>query len=213
MKYKCMICGYIYDEAKEGKAFEDLPESWQCPICKASKSSFVPEEENQTVAAVNREKTHYSLKKLSSKELSSVCSNLARGCEKQYKEEESKLFTELADYFLSISPAEENADVAHLSDLIIEDINEKYPDLKSIAEEHKDRGTQRICVWGEKVTRMLSSIMEGYKKDGEDFLKDTDIWVCTTCGFVYLGNKAPSICPVCKVPDWKFEKVEGRSAL
>lgn len=36
------------------------------------------------------------------------------------------------------------------------------------------------------------------------------IWVCTVCGFVYVGDKAPELCPVCKVPAWKFEKVERR---
>ena len=35
--------------------------------------------------------------------------------------------------------------------------------------------------------------------------------VCTVCGFVYVGDVAPELCPVCKVPSWKFEKVEGRA--
>ncbi len=40
MKYLCEICGYIYDEEKEGKKFEELPEDWVCPICNASKEEF-----------------------------------------------------------------------------------------------------------------------------------------------------------------------------
>ncbi len=32
MKYKCTICGYIYDEAVEGKKFEELPDDWKCPL-------------------------------------------------------------------------------------------------------------------------------------------------------------------------------------
>lgn len=51
-KYKCKICGYIYDPAigdpeggvKPGTAFEDLPDSWTCPICNAPKSEFEKEE-------------------------------------------------------------------------------------------------------------------------------------------------------------------------
>ena len=31
MVYKCSICGYEYDEEKEGKPFSELTE---CPICK-----------------------------------------------------------------------------------------------------------------------------------------------------------------------------------
>ena len=44
----------------------------------------------------------------------------------------------------------------------------------------------------------------------EAFLKDTDVWVCSVCGFIYTGDTPPELCPVCKVPDWKFEKMEGR---
>ena len=39
-KYKCKICGHIYDEAKEGVKFEDLPEDWKCPLCKVGKNMF-----------------------------------------------------------------------------------------------------------------------------------------------------------------------------
>lgn len=40
-KYKCLLCGYIYDDAKESVKFEDLPADWRCPICGADKSMFV----------------------------------------------------------------------------------------------------------------------------------------------------------------------------
>lgn len=36
----CKICGYIYDEEKEGIPFEGLPEDWVCPLCKHGKSDF-----------------------------------------------------------------------------------------------------------------------------------------------------------------------------
>lgn len=49
-KYECDICGYIYDPASgdqdngiaPGTSFDDLPESWTCPICGADKSQFSP---------------------------------------------------------------------------------------------------------------------------------------------------------------------------
>ena len=44
-KYKCLACGYIYDEEKEGVKFEDLPEDWVCPLCGVPKSSFEKIEE------------------------------------------------------------------------------------------------------------------------------------------------------------------------
>lgn len=39
-KYKCSLCGYIYDDAKEEVKFEDLPDDWCCPLCGAPKSLF-----------------------------------------------------------------------------------------------------------------------------------------------------------------------------
>jgi len=47
-KWRCTICGYIYDPeegdpesgTKPGTAFEDLPNDWVCPICGATKDQF-----------------------------------------------------------------------------------------------------------------------------------------------------------------------------
>lgn len=39
-KYRCKICGYIYDDSKEDIKFEDLPDDWKCPLCGAPKSMF-----------------------------------------------------------------------------------------------------------------------------------------------------------------------------
>ena len=40
-KWKCTVCGYIYDPAEhDGVAFEQLPPAWKCP-CGAGKSKFV----------------------------------------------------------------------------------------------------------------------------------------------------------------------------
>ncbi|MBN1789205.1 MAG: rubredoxin [Bacteroidales bacterium] len=51
-KYKCLICGYIYDPLEgdpdggvaPGTAFEDLPNDWHCPVCGVSKEDFEPVE-------------------------------------------------------------------------------------------------------------------------------------------------------------------------
>ena len=42
MKYKCLICGYIYDDNKENIPFSELPDNWKCPVCGAPKSMFEP---------------------------------------------------------------------------------------------------------------------------------------------------------------------------
>ncbi len=39
--WRCAVCGYVYDEAKEGKKFEDFPDDYHCPVCNAPKEAFV----------------------------------------------------------------------------------------------------------------------------------------------------------------------------
>jgi len=47
-KYKCTVCGYIYDPElgdpdggiKPGTPFEEIPDDWVCPVCGASKDKF-----------------------------------------------------------------------------------------------------------------------------------------------------------------------------
>lgn len=39
-KYKCFLCGFIYDEEVEKVKWKDLPEDWKCPKCYSPKSSF-----------------------------------------------------------------------------------------------------------------------------------------------------------------------------
>ena len=47
-QYRCTVCGYIYDPEQgdpgsgvaAGTSFEDLPETWVCPLCGVGKDSF-----------------------------------------------------------------------------------------------------------------------------------------------------------------------------
>ena len=45
MKYKCSVCGFVYDEDSEGTKFADLPNDWTCPLCGADKDAFKKVEE------------------------------------------------------------------------------------------------------------------------------------------------------------------------
>ena len=52
MKYRCVFCGFEYDEElgdeangiAPGTKFEDLPADYLCPICGAGKEHFEPVE-------------------------------------------------------------------------------------------------------------------------------------------------------------------------
>ena len=47
-KYKCPVCGYIYDpvegdpnsEIDPGTLFDEIPENWLCPVCAVPKNEF-----------------------------------------------------------------------------------------------------------------------------------------------------------------------------
>lgn len=44
-KYKCIVCGYIYDPAEnDNVAFENLPDDYACPLCGVGKDQFEIEE-------------------------------------------------------------------------------------------------------------------------------------------------------------------------
>jgi rubredoxin len=48
-KYRCIVCGYIYDPEvgdpesgiPPGTLFDDIPDDWFCPVCGVEKKDFV----------------------------------------------------------------------------------------------------------------------------------------------------------------------------
>src|SRR5512147_1729584 len=53
IKYKCHVCGYVYDPEKgdpeggikKGTSFAAIPDGWVCPVCRAAKDMFEKTEE------------------------------------------------------------------------------------------------------------------------------------------------------------------------
>ncbi len=51
-KYRCTVCGYVYDPElgdpdggiKPGTPFEEIPDDWVCPVCGAAKGDFEKED-------------------------------------------------------------------------------------------------------------------------------------------------------------------------
>ncbi len=224
-KFVCTVCGFVYDEAKgmpdagiaPGTKWEELPESWVCPMCGAPKALFKEQNDDGAVmAAADAAEVRIAapsavegdMRELTPLATSVLCSNLAKGCEKQYKAEEAALFTELADYFRRSAGASE-PDEQRLLQLIENDLQSALPSAHAEAAAAKDRGALRALVWSEKVTRILDALMTRYQREGDAMAEKTGVYVCTICGFVYIGDEPPAICPVCKVPGWKFMKIEG----
>lgn len=208
VKFVCQVCGYVYDGGKESVPFDSLPDSWKCPLCGAPKGEFKPAEAAAAGTAAAPAALEGELGPFTASQMAALCSSLGRGCEKQYKAEEAALFRELAAWFTAAAPPAADASVEALAEALRADVAD-YPALRAAADANHDRGAARICVWGEKVTRMLSSLLDRYLREGEAMLEGQEIWVCSTCGFVWIGETPPELCPVCKVPAWKFEKAEG----
>lgn len=207
-KFKCAICGYIHDEVENGN-FDELDDNYICPICGAPKDLFEEEvsvekevlETKETV--INTSETDDV--ELSNLELSAICSNLSRGCEKQYLETEANLFRELSDYF---NCNHENIDFNsdYLMNLINIDLESNLKIADECANKYNDRGAKRALTWSTKVTSILKILLEKYKNSD---LKDEKVYVCTICGFVFIGNDLPDICPICKVQKNKFMEIKG----
>lgn len=200
-EYICTVCGYVH------KTDGELPQDFICPLCGAGRDAFKLKEEKNAQTAIEK---HHTEKELSTMEMSIICSNLARGCEKQYLPKESENFKKLSEFFRSKAQPEDMASYEKLLELIEQDLSSGFPYGNIVAGKQPDRGALRCQVWAEKVTRMLQSLLLRYRTEGDKMLENTGVYVCTVCGFVYVGNEPPKLCPVCKVPDWKFEKVERR---
>ena len=222
-KLICSICGYVYDEAlgnseagiTPGPQWQDVPDDWTCPLCGAGKADFQQMQLQQAVqkqslaqpqqaATVTADETH----ELSFGELSALCSNLAKGCEKQQRPTEAILFQELADYYQAKTAPGQVAALSDILALIGQDLNEAYPAANEVAVRDGDRGAQRALVWGEKVSRMLGSLLKRYESQQDKLLGQTNIFVCEACGFVFVGDEAPDVCPVCKVPKFRLEQIQ-----
>lgn len=208
-KYRCTICGYIYDDTKNEVKFEDLPDDWKCPLCGAPKSLFEEvkeeKEEIKKESKVEVIEEDDDLRELSNYEISLICSNLARGCEKQYLEEEKDLFRELSKHYEGLEE-DKAGNLDDVINMIDNDIN-NFSKAMEVFSKYDDRGAKRVVNWANKSTNIMKVVIDTYKEKGIDYIKNTKIWVCDICGFVYIGDNPPKVCPVCKVPSLKILEV------
>lgn len=218
--YVCTICGYVFDESagasdigiSAGTKWESLPSDWKCPICSAPKSAFEKKEESVSEPAAESTAEIVKTAGYTAGELSDIFSNLAKGAEKQCLPEEQKLLTRLADYYLSKRSIEQKTDIKGLRNALETDIAGRLKSGMEASVSVSDRGSMRVLTWAKKVSAMDQSILDEYEQKGDAMLKDTKLWVCSICGFVYVGDVPPEICPVCKVPSFKILEMKKEAA-
>lgn len=217
-KFICSICGYTYDEAagepskgiSPGTLWEDIAEDWSCPLCGAMKSDF--EEEKVQSVPVSQDPTPLkqdisNVEGFTYKEISALCSNFGKGCEKQYRMELAELFKQLEAFYRNQNVgAEKERSVTEFQDILNKNLK-AYEQDSMLAVAVADRGAMRALVWGEKVTKSLKSLLNRYEKQQAEFLETTHLYVCEVCGFAYVGEEKPEVCPVCKVSNKKIAVV------
>lgn len=214
-KYVCTICGFIYDEAQgipesgiaPGTKWADIADDWTCPLCSAAKENFEEQVEESTSQEIATTENNEELGGLLNAEMSALFSNLSKGATKQYLEEESELFAKLSDYYKRKTAVVPENSFKHIMLDIAKDLNDTYPKANAIAAAKGDRGAKRALLWTEKVTKIINSLVERYEKQGDVIIEDTKVHVCDICGFIYIGNEPPAVCPVCKVPKFKIIEI------
>ncbi|MBR4673769.1 MAG: rubrerythrin family protein [Victivallales bacterium] len=91
--------------------------------------------------------------------------------------------------------------------------HEEWTDMyKRFAEEAKAEGFTELAERFARVADIEKRHEERYRKLAANIEKD-EVWVkvgenrweCRNCGHIYIGEKAPEVCPVCKHPKAYFE--------
>ena len=92
--------------------------------------------------------------------------------------------------------------------------NYEWTDMyKEFAKTAKEEGFDKIATLFEEVAKIEKHHEERYIKllgninDDLVFKKGEEtVWICRNCGYVYVGDEAPKVCPVCAHPQSFFEK-------
>ena len=96
--------------------------------------------------------------------------------------------------------------------------NYEWTDMyKKMAEEAREEGFTELAEKFEGVAKVEAAHEARYKKVLETFRAGKTFkgyaplgWKCGNCGFIYYGEEAPEVCPVCAHPKAYFErKVEN----
>ena len=87
---------------------------------------------------------------------------------------------------------------------------EMYAEFAKVA---KEEGFDRIAYLFEAVGKIEKEHEERYralldKLNTETIFvsEEVQVWICTNCGHVHVGKKAPEMCPVCQHPKSYFQK-------
>ncbi|MBQ8895679.1 MAG: rubrerythrin family protein [Clostridia bacterium] len=92
--------------------------------------------------------------------------------------------------------------------------NYEWTDMYAgFAKTAKEEGFDRIAYLFEAVGKIEKEHEERYRALLEKLNTETifvseevQVWICTNCGHIHVGKKAPEMCPVCQHPKSYFQK-------
>ena len=92
--------------------------------------------------------------------------------------------------------------------------NYEWTDMYAgFAKTAKEEGFDRIAYLFEAVGKIEKEHEERYRAILEKLNTETifvseevQVWICTNCGHLHVGKKAPEMCPVCQHPKSYFQK-------
>ena len=199
-KWVCGICGYIYDEAKEGVAFDALPDGWVCPLCGADKSAFSPEQPAGESQARNKY-TYFS----------SVARN-------EGYEQIAALFMQTAENEKAHARMwfEELHGVGNTAENLLhaaEGENYEWTDMyDGFAKTAEEEGFPELAAKFRLVAAIEKRHEERYRallrnvETAQVFEKsEVKVWECRNCGHIVVGTAAPEVCPTCLYAKSFFE--------
>ncbi len=210
--WRCRICGYVY----EG---EELPDNFVCPICKHGAADFEKIEDTEPSLDGS----------LTAKNLAAAFAGESQARNKYtYFAEQARKdgFVHIAEIFEETAGNErEHAKLWFR--LLHNGIPKTAENLKAAAEGENYEWTEMYASFA-KAARAegfdkIAELFEGVGKiekdheerylallnnleKGEVFVKiGENKWQCINCGYVYEGESAPSVCPICAFPQAYFK--------
>lgn len=215
-KWKCSICGYIY----EG---EELPADFVCPICKQGADKFVKIEDTPA----GKVKNPYAGTKSEKNLLEAFAGeSMARNKYTYFaKVAQEAGFEQIAALFLQTAENEkehaqlwfkalgELGDTAENLLHAAEGENHEWTDMYvRMAREADAEGFHELAEQFRGVAAIEKRHEERYRallhnvEVQQVFAKsEVRIWECRKCGHIVVGTKAPEVCPICKNPQAYFE--------
>ena len=212
-KWKCGICGYIY----EG---ETLPEGFTCPICKQPASVFVkeaaPAPANKYAGTQTEKNLHAAFDGESGAR--NKYTYFASVAKKEGYEQIAALFLKTAEnekehakmWFKELNGIGDTP--ANLL-AAAEGENYEWTDMyEGFAKTAEAEGFPKLAAKFRAVGEIERHHEERYRallknvETAQVFAKsEIKIWECRNCGHIVVGTKAPEVCPVCAHPQSYFE--------